>query len=1024
MKSYDLQHGQLNVSKKLSANELRVKWSNQNIQTVLLSGKSDSQQESFLQTNSVVGKRYIPAGIKFVGRSNSDGNEFTKDVEPISKFLNSHMTIRNSGAKTKNMYYGKDRTSSDYALQQIDAAVDASTGAYDKTSGIQTGNTIGIGIEVLAKNREVANHIVRINVKGSESATVTHSSSKHYVLKAVNKKKGKSANYSTTPAVKGDVYAIAVPNYSAKGYSKEVANAIANACKADTKAAAKTNFQNSFSSSDGVELTRDFVYKKSKNPKIYLGSTTNDKKSYGYTLYILQYKNAPPTTKAEGNLELKDYELNTVFPDMCASASTVENPMVVTLNKDLWTYEGLNYCNGSSYHSSDEPQSYQKNYTLVITETSASGKNVEKDDKLSGTKLYLANYASPIPSNFGTRAELKNGKELDSRLDHRVTYAFNLSRGMFDDKRTVSTISDQTLGTDFATTVLDLNYGDIPGGSADDADDETDTDSDGSTESETGTVSDGSTDGESDTDDADGGGIKEASEKRNSNATVGDAITDTFNFDAKYKVTGSKTKHEKVVNPSPSHWHYYKKWYTAHRTNPDGSISSYSDWYWEENYKHSYIAFIDHTDELVAFNINGDNSAKAKLELKSIAHKYQTEANEIGKNTKVSDSKYLSDMLQKPKTGSDGMTENLTIGSEKTGYATAYVKNSETVLSFYPEVPMQAMEYSGDTITSSDSVAIKRVLTIGEEIRKAKSSSLYLFTVKRDKTTDSDGDDLSGTTYSDTAVGGSKASTISDMVTLTAGGDFGVAVKETGFSLNLYGYSMDVINSDEDDTMLVAQSGVKDMASGVENTDDVSINYTDIIKDGSSVYEDWENSTDADSMKDEFDAWATAMLKPENFKADMEMQLYKGDTDSTDRLRGSSVTNFNTTLGKLSEGEDGESMVFPLTVRHGEVAKYAIDANGNQTTTLDSNYEKFISQLADDYGLGDGDGTTRFEKAENLFRASGLYTSIIDAIESDKSTANKSLSQKAQSASTTEPVVKLGDDAHWYDEEVKTVVLR
>lgn len=235
---------------------------------------------------------------------------------------------------------------------------------------------------------------------------------------------------------------------------------------------------------------------------------------------------------------------------------------------------------------------------------------------------------------------------------------------------------------------------------------------------------------------------------------------------------------------------------------------------------------------------------------------------------------------------------------------------------------------------------------------------------------------------------------------------------------------MDVINSDEDDTMLVAQSGVKDMASGVENTDDISINYTDIIKDGSNVYADWENSTDADSMKDEFDAWVTAMLKPENFKADMEMQLYKGGTDSTDRLRGSSVTNFNTTLGKLSEGEDGESMVFPLTVRHGEVAKYAIDVNGNKTSTLDTNYERFISQLADDYGLGDGDGTTRFEKAENLFKASGLYTSIIDAIESDKSTANKSLSQKAQSASTTEPVVKLGDDAHWYDEEVKTVVIR
>ena len=219
----------------------------------------------------------------------------------------------------------------------------------------------------------------------------------------------------------------------------------------------------------------------------------------------------------------------------------------------------------------------------------------------------------------------------------------------------------------------------------------------------------------------------------------------------------------------------------------------------------------------------------------STANKYQTEANETGKNTKVPDSKYLSDMLQKPKTGSNGMTENLTIGSEKTGYATAYVKNSETVLSFYPEVPMQAMEYSGDSITGTDSVAIKRVLTIGEVLRKAKSSSLYLFTVKRDKSTGTDDNDLSGTTYSDTAVGGSKASKISDMVTLTAGGDFGVAVKETGFSLNLYGYSMDVINSDEDDSMLIAQKGVKDMVSGIENAEDVSISYTDIVKDDSNV---------------------------------------------------------------------------------------------------------------------------------------------------------------------------------------------
>ena len=687
-----------------------------------------------------IGKCYIAKDVVF-------GSYNKKSSEPVAKYVNSHLANEGEVIPRNNeyedKYYGTKLSSLKYILYQTDSAIANSDGSFSKKSGVASGQKYGLGIEIMVKNKQVTDHIVTINVKGSDSATVSEKSNSHLVMKNLNKK----LCYTKKTFGSKDLHAIVVPNYSSKGYSKEVAKAIADGCKADKKAKAIENFSNQF------DFVKDYVEvddKVKKGEKMSLGTAEHDKKSYGYTLYILQYKNAPLVTKAEGNLELKDYEINTVFPDMCAAASTAENPMVVTLNKNLWTYEGINYCNGSSYNSSDQPQSYQKNYTLVITETSASGKNVEKDDKLSGTKMYLANYASPIPSNFGTRAELKKGKELDSRQDHRVTYAFNLSRGMFDDKRTVSTISDQTLGKDFATTVLDLNYGDTPGGS----------------------------DAESDTDDADGVGIKEASEKRNSNATVGDAITDTFNFDAKYKVTDNKTKHEEVVNKS--HWHYYWTWRWKWYSDGNGGGSWDKVWYWEKNYEHNYIDFIDHVDELVAFNINGDNSAKAKLELKSIAHKYQTESNETGKNTKVPDSKYLSDMLQKPKTGSNGMAENLTIGSEKTGYATAYVKNSETVLSFYPEVPMQAMEYSGDTITSSDSVAIKRVLTMGEELRKAKSSSLYLFTIKKDKSSDEDDDDLSGTTYSDTAVGGSKASKISDMVTLTAGGDFGVAVKETG----------------------------------------------------------------------------------------------------------------------------------------------------------------------------------------------------------------------------------------------------
>lgn len=616
------------------------------------------------------------------------------DIKKIKRLLGGSSEVDNIDQDGyKNV---APKTSVKYVKSEMNRAYKYSDGAYSEDSGIKNSNIFGMSMQVLVKEQKVKSYIVTTEIRLDENGKVTKSETKvanplSYRTTDFNSKTGYTVG-------SGVCYAIAVPNYDSKAGSEINTTELTNACISTdesgklSSATIISNFEKYF---DGSEKVIDGSAQKGDTIKIGTALKDGDSsnKPYGYSVYLLKIKDTLGTGEEEtkGNLELKDYEINTVFPDMCAEATNNGEPMVVTLNKNLWTYEGINYCNGSSYHSSDEPQSYQKNYILVVTETSASGENVEKDDKLSGTKLYLANYASPIPSNFGTRAELKNGKELDSRLDHRVTYAFNLSRGMFDDKRTVSTISDQTLGTDFATTVLDLEYGDTP---------------------QT---------------------IKKATANRNSKATVGDAITDTFNFDAKYKVTGSKTKHEEVVNPSPSHWHYYWTWRWRWYSDGEGGGTWDKHWYWEEDYKHSYIAFIDHTDELVAFNINGINSAKVDLEFTSIAHKYQTEANEIGKNTKVSDSKYLSDMLQKPKTGSDGMTENLTIGGEKTGYATAYVKNSETVLSFYPEVPMQAMEYSGDTITSSDSVAIKRVLTIGEEIRKAKSSSLYLFTVKRDK---------------------------------------------------------------------------------------------------------------------------------------------------------------------------------------------------------------------------------------------------------------------------------------------------
>ena len=929
----------LNEMDEGKVKHLELKWSYESI-------KNDKDVAD--TSEYVIGTRYKTANLRVKYDRDED---YDGSVVPLSKYVNSHLANFYGDVTRKeiklNKFYKKNMKSTEYMLAQMDSAIESSSGEFTKKSGVKAEDTLGLGVELLVKNKRVTNHIVTINVKGSESVSIKHTPEGHGTLKTVDDKKC----YTQTRYSKNDLYAVVVPNYSPKGYSESVADSIANACKADDVDTAISNFYYQFGSGDKVAF-RDYV---SGGETISLGSASNNKKVYGYTLYILQYKNkGGKPEKVKGDLELKDYELNYVFPSMCEEATNNGNPKVVTLRQDLCTVdinERYHACSSTYWY----PFPTDKSYQIIVTEKGSKGKTIEKDDSLSGTKMLLTNtkYISPeVPDKYHlVREKALNGILYDTNLgyNYRIDYGFNLSRGLFGDRRSVSTISDQTINPNFASKVLDLNYGNMPQD------------------------------------------VKEASSDRDSNATVGDKIVDTFVFDAIYRATGSKTKYTKH---SSTHWHY----------------SYWSSW------SHGCEVVTEHEDELLAFSVNGVSAPKVEIEIDSTAHKYSTEANEVGTNSVAS--AFLRNELRLPKTNGTGMTETLTDDNKDVGYTAAYVKNSDDiVLSFYPEVAMQAIEYSGNKIETPRDGITRRVLTMGEEKRNANSSSLYLFTLRKDD----DGNDLSGTTYSDTAVGGSKASKISDMVTLTAGGDCGVAVKETGFHLNLYGYSLDVINKANDETMQIAQTGVKDMLSGVENSDDVSINYTDIIKDGSDVYSDWGNNHGEDATKNEFLDWVEKITDVNNFKADIDMELSK-DGSSTP-LRGSANTNFNSTIGSLSGGEEGVDMVFPLTIRHGQVAKYTVDENGYDTSTIDPYYEKFISQLASDYGLIDDNGT-RFEQAEKLFKSSGLYTSIINAIESDKSDENNSLSQSAQSRSQRPSAIKLGDATHWYDEEVKTIVLR
>ena len=65
---------------------------------------------------------------------------------------------------------------------------------------------------------------------------------------------------------------------------------------------------------------------------------------------------------------------------------------------------------------------------------------------------------------FAKRGTVKDGFTVDTSngTDYTVTYAFNLVRSLFGDVRTVSTISTQNIGEDYAKKVLGLDYGNKP----------------------------------------------------------------------------------------------------------------------------------------------------------------------------------------------------------------------------------------------------------------------------------------------------------------------------------------------------------------------------------------------------------------------------------------------------------------------------------------------------------------------------------------------------------------------------------
>ena len=383
-----------------------------------------------------------------------------------------------------------------------------------------------------------------------------------------------------------------------------------------------------------------------------------------------------------------------------------------------------------------------------------------------------------------------------------------------------------------------------------------------------------------------------------------------------------------------------------------------------------------------------DTASKISQKFEQLVYKYQTGSMPTGINTKLG-----QNSASKRATKRQG-----DIAEHNESYRMAFNYGSTaSALKYFPEVKMGYYRNEGDTLsdasvtdtyngrnlldsnkTASDdgaafNVAHSTLYTMGEKERSVKPSSLYLYRIGSNG-----GNSVNGSTASDSMLSSSHSNSL-DKVTIPAGTDMTMKANPENLNLNLYGYALDIIKKDDNGKLV----------------GDFGSSYTGYVKSDFDVYGDWGNNGSNYKPKDEFETWKRVMLNAKNYNADAILEV-----------NGSRVyNNFTAAFGGFkSVGNTDESKVYVLHVEHGQLQSTA-------------GYTKLMEQIAEDYDC------TQAE-AKALFEASGIPQSIIDSLEHDTASQNKSDGKGNLDGFKVWNDFQLGSSAHWYDEMTRTFVVR
>lgn len=661
-----------------------------------------------------------------------------------------------------------------------------------------------------------------------------------------------------------------------------------------------------------------------------IGSTKDDQPPEGYTVYKIAYK-GPPVPAVPGTVVLPAYMLNRYFNNVIQTSSQIEgHPEKFTLARD-WTWEkwlSYVYCDEDGHEIG--PDSHKKNW--VIEYYDAAGGNEFGLDNAMIDRYYpkgTGNWGSSVRSKLTRPWQESMNTEFMPENTHVVDYAFNLVRNNsdFGDARSISGISYKSYVTATGDSDNMLRI-----------------------KSQFGVVP---------------AVVKKAAPARNSNAVL-KTYTETFDIKSRYQLTASATGNHVKTN---IHSH---KWYCG------GCRGNSEDGYWCPGHLCYYT-----WESLIPSTCMGFRGQRAGLvntisyQFTNSAFKYTTK-DDLGKGK----NDFLGTATSKPLTAG---RRNSTAGSitPSNFYRYTTVRYSGVDLLFHPENYM-VFKIGGTDFATINTQNYKAAYVMSEVKRTSQGSGMYFFRLNADITS------VPGTVYSDSMQGGTGMMGLGgDLVSIPAGSDVTIAADPTGVAIDLYGYALDIVQTEDDGKIGAVGSGRP---------------YNTVVADGEDAYSKWGNDSRA-KIKEHFEKWCADMLEVENYAADF--QLFVGNSPASGDLKSE---NFSATIGSVEKGAGvAEEGIYQLVVEKGVL----VESKGD--------YNALISQISTDYGCSTAE-------AKQMFKESAIYTAIINGMETCKNPKNKS-GDVFQGLNYTPDILAswngvLGGDGNWYDETSRTFVIR